>query len=234
MKLKNLIYLAAKNTLVVCSIMMLITVLLSWNNNTYIQESEYNSELKNIYKPNISKSTEEFFVRDEITEIVKEFNTWNFYKEVTNDSKISLVILNEARYQNVPINLAFAVAKVESNFNPNAINYNRNSKDYGLFQLNNSYRNWSTSDFFDIEKNTKEGIRYLKEMLELFDGDVLKAIAAYNAGPGRVINNKIPESTERYITKILVAEDELNVKFNNYLLNESIIINVRRMNGSKK
>jgi soluble lytic murein transglycosylase-like protein len=38
----------------------------------------------------------------------------------------------------------------------------------------------------DPDANLLGGARYLRQMLDLFDGDVERALAAYNAGPGRV------------------------------------------------
>ncbi len=38
----------------------------------------------------------------------------------------------------------------------------------------------------DPYANLEGGVRYLRQMLDLFDGDLVKALAAYNAGPGRV------------------------------------------------
>jgi soluble lytic murein transglycosylase-like protein len=58
----------------------------------------------------------------------------------------------------------------------------------------------------DPFQNLEGGARYLREQLDRFDGDLEKALAAYNAGPGRVIRaNGIPRirETQHYVAAIL-------------------------------
>lgn len=58
----------------------------------------------------------------------------------------------------------------------------------------------------DPYANLEGGARYLREQLDRFDGDLEKALAAYNAGPGRVIDaNGIPRirETQTYVASIL-------------------------------
>jgi len=54
--------------------------------------------------------------------------------------------------------------------------------------------------------NLEGGARYLREQLDRFDGDLERALAAYNAGPGRVIRaNGIPRirETQVYVSSIM-------------------------------
>ena len=54
--------------------------------------------------------------------------------------------------------------------------------------------------------NLEGGARYLRQQLDRFDGDVEKALAAYNAGPGRVIAaNGIPRirETQLYVASVM-------------------------------
>lgn len=58
----------------------------------------------------------------------------------------------------------------------------------------------------DPYANLEGGARYLREQLDRFDGDLEKALAAYNAGPGRVIDaNGIPRirETQTYVASIM-------------------------------
>jgi len=59
---------------------------------------------------------------------------------------------------------------------------------------------------FEAEENIMGGSRYLRKLLDLFEGDLQLGLAAYNAGPSRVLENgaipNIPE-TEQYVKKVL-------------------------------
>ncbi|MEE4538467.1 MAG: lytic transglycosylase domain-containing protein [Erythrobacter sp.] len=58
----------------------------------------------------------------------------------------------------------------------------------------------------DPMQNLEGGARYLREQLDRFDGDLEKALAAYNAGPGRVIRaGGIPNirETKAYVSAIM-------------------------------
>ena len=62
------------------------------------------------------------------------------------------------------------------------------------------------TDSFDIEQNIDGGAKYLKRMLDRFDQDVAKALAAYNAGPGTVARyrGKVPyRETIAYVDRVL-------------------------------
>ena len=59
---------------------------------------------------------------------------------------------------------------------------------------------------YDPGSNLEGGARYLRMQLDLFDGDIEKALAAYNAGPGRVrAAGGIPRirETQNYVTGIM-------------------------------
>lgn len=61
-------------------------------------------------------------------------------------------------------------------------------------------------DADDPFANLEGGARYLREQLDRFDGDLEKALAAYNAGPGRVISaGGVPRirETQSYVTSIM-------------------------------
>ncbi|WP_284124957.1 lytic transglycosylase domain-containing protein [Parerythrobacter aestuarii] len=57
----------------------------------------------------------------------------------------------------------------------------------GLAQLMPGTARYLGVDADDALQNLEGGARYLREQLDTFDGDLEKALAAYNAGPGRVI-----------------------------------------------
>ncbi|MEL6238747.1 MAG: lytic transglycosylase domain-containing protein [Pseudomonadota bacterium] len=73
----------------------------------------------------------------------------------------------------------------------------------GLAQLMPGTARYLGVDPDDPMQNLEGGARYLREQLDRFDGDLEKALAAYNAGPGRVIRaGGVPNIRE---TKLYVA-----------------------------
>ena len=97
-----------------------------------------------------------------------------------------------------------AIIKVESSFDPFAVS---EKGAMGLMQLMpGTAEEMHVREPFEASDNIMGGSRYLRKMLNLFDGDLRLGLAAYNAGPNKVLENrripKIPE-TEQYVRKVL-------------------------------
>ncbi len=108
-----------------------------------------------------------------------------------------------ARTTGMDRELLDTVARVESNRNPNAVS---SAGARGVMQLMpGTAKMYGVKDPHNIEQNIMAGARYLKDMVKRFDGDTVKAIAAYNWGPGNVSKHglaKAPRETRDYIRKI--------------------------------
>lgn len=91
-------------------------------------------------------------------------------------------IINEAAAKyGVDPNLIASVAFKESRYNPRAVS--RIGAE-GIMQLKpKTARHLGVTDSFDARQNVFGGVKYLRKLLDQFDGNVDYALAAYNAGP---------------------------------------------------
>lgn len=116
----------------------------------------------------------------------------------------------------VPEALIKAVIDIESSFNPRAVS---SAGAKGLMQLmDGTARGLGVSDSFDPLQNIEGGTKYLSYQLQRFGGEVAMALAAYNAGPSRVLrlgvsndaellakSEWLPAETQAYIRKVMTA-----------------------------
>ena len=95
-----------------------------------------------------------------------------------------------------------AVIKAESNFNRKAVSA---KGAQGLMQLMpQTARDLHVLHPFDPEENITGGAKYLRSLLDNYDGAIELTLAAYNAGPGNVKDHlpDIPE-TKQYVSKVI-------------------------------
>ncbi len=116
--------------------------------------------------------------------------------------KLDDMVVRTARRHGIDPHLARAVVTAESDFDPNVLSH---AGAMGLMQLMpETAKDLGVSDPWDPEQNVDGGVRYLGQMIRRFDGDVGKALMAYNWGPSNVENGgRPPAETRNYQTKVL-------------------------------
>ena len=113
-------------------------------------------------------------------------------------------IINDAsKKYGVDPNLIAAVIAQESSGNVNAVS---KAGAKGLMQMMDSTAlsvGVTSKDIYNPKSNIHGGTKYLSQLLSTYNGDVSKALWAYNAGPGRVNKNIMPSETSKYIQEVL-------------------------------
>ncbi|AIS52076.1 lytic transglycosylase catalytic [Thermoanaerobacter kivui] len=167
--------------------------------------------------------------------LTEELNTHYFLKKIYPLKYKEYVVYYSSEYGIDPY-LVFAVIKVESNFNPNAVS---SKNAIGLMQIlpetgswvakKIGIKNYKEDLLFDPKYNIQIGTWYLSYLLKTFDGNVQLAVAAYNGGSGNVDNwlkdkrfskdgkklHNVPfPETDRYIKKVLGVYNLYKILYN--------------------
>ncbi len=125
--------------------------------------------------------------------------TYNYPKSYEDE------ILRAAKQYDIDPDLVKAVIKVESNFNSTAVSQ---KGAIGVMQLMpETAQDYSVNDPFNPIENINGGTRYLRDLMEMFNGNLQLALAAYNAGQNAVIKYgfRIPPYAETidYVERVL-------------------------------
>lgn len=109
-----------------------------------------------------------------------------------------------SKKQGVDATLVREVARQESGFRPCAVSVKGAE---GLMQLMPATQaQFQVSDPFDAKQSLEAGSKLLKQLLDKYQGDLAKALGAYNAGSGRVDREGgVPDiaETKNYVFSIL-------------------------------
>jgi len=119
----------------------------------------------------------------------------------TKGKEVQHIIAKKADKYSIDPALINAVIRTESAYNTHAIS---NKGAMGLMQLMpGTARELGVNNPFNPEENIEGGVRYLKKLIKKYNGDVTRALAAYNAGPKRVeTSRRLPNETKNYIKKV--------------------------------
>lgn len=123
-------------------------------------------------------------------------------------------IMKAAKEVDVDPHLLAAIAKSESGFRENVRSH---AGAIGLFQLMPGTAKELGVNPYDSYQNVLGGAKYIKAKMDKYNGDVRLALAAYNAGPGKVdraikkagvidwdtVQSFLPKETQKFVPKVL-------------------------------
>jgi len=126
-----------------------------------------------------------------------------------DDRYDSLIVYYAERYGRNPLQIKRQI-RAESNFDTNAFSV---AGACGLFQfMAPTWEEWGSNnirDAFDPEKSLIAHCRYMNWLEYKFNGDLERALAAYNFGIGNVQRGRrYPKETQEYVKKCLAFEEE--------------------------
>ena len=127
---------------------------------------------------------------------------------VTGPSREFIAVAAE-KYK-IDADLISSVIAIESNFDPKAIS-RRNAR--GLMQLMpQTATRFGVKNIFDPKENIDGGTHFLRDLLQRYNNDLVLALAAYNAGPKRVVAAVPPyRETRNYVVKVKKNYDQRKV-----------------------
>ena len=152
----------------------------------------------------------------------------------TGDATVDSYILDSGRRNSVDPLLLYAIMHQESTFKPRAMSY---KGARGLMQLMpGTAQRFGVTSIWDPRQNIEGGTRYMRFLLDLFDGDVKLALAGYNAGEGAVMKYgyRVPpySETQEYVRRISrrydLIRDPMAFRYANNLTRDQLAANQRK------
>lgn len=149
----------------------------------------------------VSEESEKVEENKKVEETASSMSETDGSKEKPNKSEILNLIERVSKAHGLDPALVRAVVKTESNYDPSAVS---NAGAMGLMQLMpQTAEDLGVKDPHDPVENVIGGVRYLKGLLDRYSGNVKKALAAYNWGPGNLEKyggkGNMPQETRNYL-----------------------------------
>ncbi len=131
-------------------------------------------------------------------------------RDINISPRIDSAIKEASSKYGVEESFVRAIIKQESSFNPNCTS---KAGAKGLMQLMDyNCKEYGVKNPYNIEDNINGGVKYIKELLDKFNGNKQLALSAYNGGITRMRNRgvdtvqeivKMPKETSDYVTKVM-------------------------------
>ncbi len=144
--------------------------------------------------------------RPPVESVIADTPSSNRDGDILRRGAISDIVRNYATRNRIPPALINAIIEVESSFNPRAVSPRG---AMGLMQLMPDVAaSLGVEDPFEPEENIRGGVALLRRLLDKYEGDYTRALAAYNAGEGAVDRSGgIPDfpETRNYVNRVMRA-----------------------------
>lgn len=155
----------------------------------------------------IEREAVERIVREQVAEKIRSFASPPELRFTTGHAGLDQLILGSARKHQLDPLIIYLVMRQESGFNHRAVS---RAGARGLMQLMPATaRRLGVRNIHDPVENVEAGSRHLKSLIELYEGDVNLALAAYNAGEQAVARygRRVPpyRETQNYVRGINAA-----------------------------
>ena len=139
---------------------------------------------------------------------------------------VQQLVIAAAKRQKLPPSLALAIAKVESNFNPQALSH---AGAKGVMQImpRTAEQGFGVSRnrLFEADVNIELGVKFIKKLLAKYDGRLDIALSHYNGGSGvknRHGELRVMPATQDYVNKVLSTQQDFIHHDNRTLFNSRV------------
>ncbi len=148
----------------------------------------------------------------------------------TGNSSVDSFIVESGRRNSVDPLLLYAIMHQESTFKPRAMSH---KGARGLMQLMpGTALRFGVTSIWDPRQNIEGGTRYMRFLLDKFDGNIPLALAGYNAGEGAVMKygNRIPpySETQEYVRRISkrysLIRDPMSARYANSVSRDQLAV----------